>query len=129
MKNTVHVSARENNNTSYFYTGSPQIQRLRLVTWQLPSFHYLCKDTSILFTQPLLAQQVFFSHSHSWLTTSILLPQPLQAYNKYSFTTASSGLQVFFFAKASSGSDLNTKLRIYRFGKTNIIYLYAERDI
>ena len=47
--------------------------------------------------------------------TSILFPQPLLAYNKYSFTTASSGLQVFFLAKASSGFDLNTKLRNYRF--------------
>ena len=97
MKNTVRVSADKNNNTNYFYTGSSQIQRLRPVTWQLPSFHYLCKDTSILFTQPLLAQ------------TSILLPQPLLAYNKYSFPTASSGLQVFFLTKTSSGSDLNTE--------------------
>ena len=46
--------------------------------------------------------QVLFYPSYFWL-------------NKYSFPTASSGLQVFFLAKASSGFDLNTKLRNYRF--------------
>ena len=85
MKNTVCVSADKNNNTSYFYTGSSQSQRLRPIAWQQPSFHYKTQVTSILsyqatsgssqvffLTKPLLAHQVFFLNKASSGSTSIL---------------------------------------------------------